>query len=85
MRNHCVAAVLILLAATSASAQSASALNPPVAEKKHTEKPIHGAVLIDDYGWLRNKSDPKVKDYLEAENAYAEQFTAGEKPFSASR
>jgi oligopeptidase B len=80
MRNHCIAAVLILLAATSASAQIASTLNPPVAEKKHTEKPINGAVLVDDYGWLRNRTDPKVHAYLEAENAYAEQFTADEKP-----
>src|SRR5277367_6799479 len=80
MRNRCVVAVLILLAATFACAQSASVPNPPVAEKKHTEKPINGAVLVDDYAWLRNRSDPKVHAYLEAENAYAEQFTAGEKP-----
>src|ERR1700679_120248 len=82
MRNPCIAAVLIVLAATFACAQSASVPNPPVAEKKHTEKPINGAVLVDDYAWLRNRTDPKVHAYLEAENAYAEQFTADEKPFA---
>src|SRR5207248_6912367 len=27
---------------------------------------------IDDYFWLRDKADPEVAAYLEAENAYAE-------------
>jgi oligopeptidase B len=30
----------------------------------------HGATVIDDYFWLREKSNPKVAQYLEAENAY---------------
>ena len=63
-------------------AQVSPAPTPPIAEKTHTEKPINGAVLVDDYAWLRNRADPHVRAYLEAENAYAEQFTAGEKPFA---
>jgi oligopeptidase B len=31
---------------------------------------VHGRVLTDDYGWLRDKDDPRVHAYLEAENAY---------------
>ena len=54
----------------------------PVAQKIHIEKPINGAVLVDDYGWLRERTNPRVREYLEAENAYAEQMTAGEKPFA---
>jgi oligopeptidase B len=72
----------LLLAASTAFSQSASAPTPPVAEKIHTEKPINGGVLVDDYGWLRKRSDPQVRQYLEAENAYAEQATASEKPFA---
>jgi len=44
----------------------------PVAPKFHTETHIHGATLADDYGWLREKSNPEVAQYLEAENAYAD-------------
>ena len=63
-------------------AQTSSALVPPVAAKIHTERPINGAVLVDDYAWLRNRTDPHVRAYLEAENAYAEQVTAAQKPFA---
>jgi oligopeptidase B len=48
----------------------------PIARKLHTETPFHGTVLTDDYAWLRDKQDPEVTAYLEAENAYAEAFMA---------
>ena len=31
---------------------------------------VHGRELTDHYGWLRDKDDPRVRAYLEAENAY---------------
>jgi oligopeptidase B len=37
---------------------------------------LHGVVLTDDYAWLRDKENPEVSAYLEAENAYAEAFMA---------
>jgi oligopeptidase B len=45
---------------------------PPVAKKAHTENHVHGGTLVDDYRWLREKSNPEVAQYLEAENAYAD-------------
>ena len=47
---------------------------PPVAKKIHTENHINGGTLVDDYRWLREKSNPEVAQYLEAENAYADAF-----------
>jgi oligopeptidase B len=44
----------------------------PIARKEHTETTLHGLTLADDYAWLRNKENPEVTAYLEAENAYAE-------------
>ena len=49
-----------------------SAATPPVAEKLPLAVEIHGELRSDDYGWLRERSDPKVIRYLEAETAYAE-------------
>ena len=44
---------------------------PPTARKHHTETQTHGVLLADDYAWLRDKDNPDVTAYLEAENAYA--------------
>jgi oligopeptidase B len=49
--------------------------HPPNARKQHTETVLHGVTLADDYAWLRDKQDPEVTAYLEAENAYAEAVT----------
>src|ERR1039458_3803063 len=45
---------------------------PPIALKATKETALHGAILTDDYAWLRDKDNPEVTAYLEAENAYAE-------------
>ena len=45
---------------------------PPVAKSVHTENHINGGKLVDNYHWLRDKANPDVAHYLEAENAYAE-------------
>lgn len=59
-----------------------SDLKVPIARKEHTEKQLHGITLTDDYAWLRQKDDPEVTAYLEAENAYAEANLA---PLAALR
>ena len=41
----------------------------------------HGDKRVDDYYWLRNKQDPAVLNYMQAENAYAEAVTESLKPF----
>jgi oligopeptidase B len=51
-------------------------LTPPVAAKKPIERIHHGDVFVDDYEWLRDKSNDEVLDYLRAENAYTEARTA---------
>jgi oligopeptidase B len=48
----------------------------PVAERRARVDTLHGDVRQDDYFWLRVKSDPAVKQYLEAENAYADSVLA---------
>ncbi|HUS18793.1 MAG TPA: S9 family peptidase [Terriglobales bacterium] len=53
---------------------------PPVAKKVAKETKIHGDVLKDDYFWLREKSNPEVAAYLEAENAYTDALMAPTKP-----
>jgi len=57
-------------------------LQPPVAPKvEHTEI-RHGATITDNYFWLREKSNPEVTKYLEAENAYTAAMTKDIQPFA---
>ncbi len=57
---------------SSQSDGTTAAVNPPIAKKIPTRKIANGKTLVDDYGWLRERSNPDVKALLEAENAYAE-------------
>lgn len=54
-----------------AHSRSTSA-TPPVAAKIPNITEIQRLKLVDNYFWLRDKSDPAVKTYLEAENAYTD-------------
>ncbi len=57
-------------------------MKPPIAKKETKITKIHGYELKDDYFWLRDKKNPEVIKYLEAENAYTETFTDAQKPFA---
>jgi oligopeptidase B len=45
---------------------------PPVAKKVPHTTNVHGMTLSDDYFWMRDKKNPEVIAYLEAENAYTD-------------
>lgn len=45
----------------------------PMAEKKAKTTKIHGDTLVDDYFWLREKTNPAVLAHLKAEDAYTEE------------
>jgi oligopeptidase B len=47
-----------------------AAARPPVAEIIPKQLTIHGDTRIDNYYWLNQRDNPKVIQYLEAENAY---------------
>jgi oligopeptidase B len=43
---------------------------PPIARREPVEHIIHDDRRVDHYAWLREKQNPEVMAYLEAENAY---------------
>ncbi|WP_099020649.1 S9 family peptidase [Mycolicibacterium palauense] len=59
---------------------SAPQPTPPVAKRVDSRREFHGDVFNDPYEWLRDKSDPEVIAYLEAENAYTDAVTARLEP-----
>ncbi|MEO8360507.1 MAG: S9 family peptidase [Vicinamibacteria bacterium] len=51
-------------------------MKPPEAPRVPKTTILHGETLEDPYFWLREKENPSVRAYLEAENDYADDATA---------
>jgi oligopeptidase B len=55
-------------------------LSAPIASKRPHSETLHGDVRVDDYSWMRDRTDPEVVPYLESENEYTEGMTAHTRP-----
>ena len=69
--------LLLLVMTNVLSAQTAT---PPVAKKDPHTTEINGHTLVDNYYWLRDKPNPEVRSYLEAENAYTDSIMKPTEP-----
>ncbi|MBD2501092.1 S9 family peptidase [Anabaena azotica] len=49
---------------------SQNQITPPVAEQQPQVLELHGDRRVDNYFWMRDLDNPKVVEYLEAENLY---------------
>jgi len=56
-------------------------MEAPVAAKKAKELTIHGHTRVDNYYWLKERENPEVISYLEAENSYRESVMTGTEQF----
>ena len=59
-------------------------LSPPIAKRVAHELVAHGHTRQDPYYWLRDRDDPEVLAYLDAENAYTEAMTASSEGLRAA-
>lgn len=50
-------------------------MKPPIAARSPSQRDLHGEVSIDDYSWMRDRDNPDVIAYLDAENEYTESMT----------
>jgi len=81
------AAPLLALALLTNQSMAQSDLNvpkPPAAKRAAKRTTVHGETLVDDYFWLREKGNPEVLAYLEAENAYAAAMMKPTEAFQAA-
>jgi oligopeptidase B len=67
--HNLVRLAMAVTAISTTSAQS-GAQSPPVARQIPKVDTLNGEVRVDNYFWLREKTNPEVVAYLEAENAY---------------
>lgn len=47
-------------------------IKPPTPRRAPVDRVFHGDTFSDPYEWMRDKSDPEVIDYLNAQNAYTD-------------
>ncbi len=63
------------------SCKTETFMEAPVAAKKPKELTIHGHTRIDNYYWLKERENPEVIAYLDAENSYRESVMKGSEKF----
>lgn len=56
-------------------------IQPPIASRHPMVLKKHGDVRLDDFYWMKDRDNPEVIAYLEAENAYYKKITAATEPF----
>ena len=59
-------------------------MRPPDAVRLPKTTLLHGETVEDPYFWLREKENPAVRAYLDAENTYADDATAHLAPVSST-
>lgn len=69
------------LGASGADDNSSPLPPAPVAKQIPQITDINGHKLVDNYYWLREKTNPEVRAYLESENAYTETVMKPTEPF----
>ena len=70
----------VILAQAPATAATTPSLTPPMAAVRPHRFDEHGNVRIDQYYWLKERSNPEVIKYLEDENAYTKAVMAHTEP-----
>jgi oligopeptidase B len=70
--KHSSLPLILLSGVLLTAADNPSLPAPPVAKKVPHISEVNGRKLVDNYFWLRDKPNPEVRAYLEAENAYTD-------------
>ena len=66
----------LLFVCTVLAAEKRSDVKPPMAKVKPKKLENHGHVRTDNYYWLKERENPEVIDYLNAENDYTDAVMA---------
>ncbi len=75
-----LSAVLLASAAAAQTSKKPNTMKPPVAAVKPHKIEKHNHSRTDNYYWLRERENPEVISYINAENSYLDSSLAAEKP-----
>src|SRR5215469_3047772 len=73
--------LLSIIVLTAADNSSLPAPAPAVAKKVPHITEVNGHKMVDNYAWLREKSNPEVRAYLEQENTFTDALMKPTEPF----
>jgi prolyl oligopeptidase len=73
-RRARILSVATSLLSISAAAGAQAVPPPPATEKIPVTDTYHGTSIIDNYRWLENGDDPKVKAWTAEQNAYTQDY-----------
>lgn len=76
-----ISLILFVLVHSGSHGEDSANMTPPIAKRVPKSLETHGHVRVDDYYWLRERENPEVISYLEAENAYTEKMLAHTETF----
>lgn len=76
MRKTLWPVTLLFATAVILAACSSTPPEPPVAKVEPKVDTMFGTEMVDNYYWLRERDNPEVIEYLEAENSYTEAVMA---------
>ena len=80
-----ISSIFILLSFSCANEKPTKTMAiPPIAEKIPKKLNMHNHTRIDNYYWLNQRENPKVIDYLKAENNYLDTMLAHTNNFQLS-
>ena len=71
MTKPCMVAKRIAAILLATDMLAAAPAGPPAAARVPVTDEYHGVKVVDDYRWLENGDDPKVKEWSDAQNAWA--------------
>ncbi len=80
MRNFLFHATIFITMSLTFPVSAADALQPPVAKVVPKKLVIHNHTRTDNYYWLKERDNPEVVKYLEAENSYTSAVMAHTQP-----
>jgi oligopeptidase B len=81
LRRVQVGVVLLVAVFVFTAADNSALPKPPVAKKVPHVNEVNGHKMVDNYFWLRDKPNPEVRAYLEAENVYTDAVMKPTVPF----
>ena len=80
MRQKALLSLSFVVILTQCTMTEQNATGEPLAKSVPFEMTAHGDTRVDEYYWMRDRENPEVIDYLNAENAYREKIMKATEP-----